>query len=287
MDTQLVINELIQVVTDIINFIPRLLNGLIVLLIGYLIAALLRAVLRFILRRLRFDAWTDRRGLGDALRGLGINRALSDIVAQIVFILVILSFTITATRLMGLEPVAIVLQQVLAYLPTAIAALIVFLVGSIAARFVGDVVNTIASGSGLGYHGRVGRLVKYLINVFVAVLALGTLGVETAVLITAITICLAAFGLALGLALGLGARHVVYQILAGFYTRQHFVEGQTIVVQEVQGEVRSVGGTNTVMNTPTGVVVVPNSLLFESVVQSPQRPTTGAAPQQPGESTTQ
>jgi hypothetical protein len=68
---------------------------------------LLDWMLRFILKRVRFDAWVDQRGLGDALHGLGIARPLSDVAAQIVFILVILSFTITATRLMGLEPVAI------------------------------------------------------------------------------------------------------------------------------------------------------------------------------------
>lgn len=276
MDVQLVINQLIQVLTDIINFIPQLINGLIVLLIGYLIAAIFRLVLRFILQRLRFDAWMDQRSVSDTLRGLGITVPLSRIAAQIVFFLIILSFVITATRLMGLEPVAAVLEQVLAYLPTAVAALIVFLIGSIAARFVGHVVNTLASGSGLGYGGRIGRLVQYLITIFVVVLALGTLGVETAVLIMAITIFLAAFGLALGLALGLGARHVVYQILAGFYTRQRFLEGQTIAVQEVQGEVSSVGGTNTVVTTTTGIIVIPNSVLFESIVQSPQPPAPGA-----------
>jgi small-conductance mechanosensitive channel len=194
-----------------------------------------------------------------------------------------LSFTITATRLMGLEPVAVVLEQILAYLPSAVAALIVFLAGSIAARFVGDVVNMIASGSGIGYSGRVGRLVQYLITIFVAVLTLSTLGVETAVLITSITVLLAAFGLALGLALGLGARQIVYQILAGFYTRQRFAEGQTIVVQEIQGEVSSVGGTNTVVTTATGIVVIPNSVVFESIVESPHRPPPSAAPQEPSQ----
>jgi small-conductance mechanosensitive channel len=283
MDVQVVVNQLIQVVTDIINFIPRLLSGLIVLLIGYVIAAIIRWMLRFILKRLRFDAWIDQRGLGDALRGLGIARPLSDVAAQIVFILVILSFTITATRLMGLEPVAVVLEQILTYLPSAVAALIVFLAGSIAARIVGDVVNMIASGSGIGYSGRVGRLVQYLITIFVAVLALSTLGVETAVLITSITVFLAAFGLALGLALGLGARQIVYQILAGFYTRQRFVEGQTIVVQEIRGEVSSVGGTNTVVTTATGIVVIPNSLVFESIVESPQGSAPDTATQKPSQ----
>jgi RNA polymerase sigma factor (sigma-70 family) len=118
--------------------------------------------------------------------------------------------------------------------------------------------------------------------VVVAVLTLSTLGVETAVLITSITVLLAAFGLALGLALGLGARPIAYQILAGFYMRQRFVEGQTIVVQEIRGEVSSVGGTNTVVTTATGIVVIPNSIVFESIVASPQGSAPGA-PEKPSQ----
>jgi hypothetical protein len=72
---------------------------------------------------------------------------------------------------------------------------VVFLIGSLAARFVGDIVTTIATGADVGYARRLGRMVHYLLMIFVVVLALGTLGIETAILITAITIMIAAFGM--------------------------------------------------------------------------------------------
>ena len=37
MTFQPVIDALIKIITDIINFIPRLVNGLIILLVGYLV----------------------------------------------------------------------------------------------------------------------------------------------------------------------------------------------------------------------------------------------------------
>ena len=77
---------------------------------------------------------------------------------------------------------------------------------------------------------------------------------------------------AFGLALGLGARGVVYNILAGYYMRQRFSVGQPIAYFDVRGEVSAVGGVSTVVRTGDGDGVAPNSALLESVVRSPRPP---------------
>jgi small-conductance mechanosensitive channel len=272
MDFQIVIAALTKIVTDIIDFIPRLIYGTIILLIGTLVALLVRAVLRFVLRRLHFDPLVERTGITGTLRGLGIKTPLSDIVAQTIFALLLLSFLITAARLMGLDPVARVLEQLLIFLPNLIAAVIVFLVGGIVAKFLGDLVAGVVRGAGLTYASRIGSLVQYLISLFVVILALSTMGLDTSILVTAVTILLAAFGLALALALGFGARTVVQHILAGYYMRQRFTVGQLLTLDQTRGAVSNIGTVNTVVTTPTGDVVIPNRLLVESIVESPRPP---------------
>lgn len=270
MNFQVVIDALTKIVTDIINFIPNLVNGLIILVIGYLIARIVRWVLATVLARLKFDPLIERTGITGSLRGLGVKTPLSWILAQTIFTFLLLSFLITSTRLMGLEAVARLLEQLLGFLPNAIAAVVIFLLGGVAAQFVGNLVASVGALSGLSYATRVGRIVQYMISVFVVVLALGQLGVDTAILVTAITIIIAAFGLAVGLALGLGARGVVYNILAGYYLRQRFPSGQPIALADVRGEVSGVGSVNTLVRTPEGDVLVPNSALLESTVRSPR-----------------
>jgi small-conductance mechanosensitive channel len=278
MDFQIVIAALTKIATDIIDFIPRLIYGTIILLIGTLLSLLVRAVLRFLLRRLHFDPLVERTGITGTLRGLGIKTPLSDIVAQTVFALLLLSFLITASRLMGLEPVARVLEQLLIFLPNLIAAVIVFLVGGIFAKFLGDLVGGVVRSAGLSYASRIGSLVQYLISLFVVILALGTLGLDTSILVTAVTIMLAAFGLALALALGFGARSLVQHILAGYYMRQRFTVGQLLTLDQTRGAVSNIGTVNTLVTTPDGDVVIPNSLLVESIVQSPRPPAPPAEP---------
>lgn len=272
MDFQLVIDSLTKIITDIINFIPNLINGLIILLVGVLIARLIRFVLRFTLERLRFDALAERWGVTAALRGLGVRLPLSRILAQIVFALLLLSFLITATRLMGLEAVARLLEQLLLFLPNIIAATIIFVLGGMAAQFAGGVVGTALATSGVANAARVGGFLRYLITIFVIILALGQLGVDTAMLVTALTIVIAAFGLALGLALGLGARSVVGHILAGFYLRQRFPPGSRLAVGEVRGAVLSIGPVNTELDSDGVRLVLSNSALLEATVRAEPAP---------------
>jgi small-conductance mechanosensitive channel len=278
MDVQVVIDSLTRIVVDIINFIPNLINGLIILLVGYLIARLVRWLLATVLQRLRFDPLVERSGISGSLRGLGVKTPLSQIVAQTIFVLLLLSFLITATRLMALEAVAQLLEQLLIFLPNAIAALIVFLLGGIVAKFMGDLVTSIGSGAGLSYARRLGRIVQYLISVVVVVLALDVLGIDTSLLVTALTILIGAFGLALGLALGLGARSTVQHVLAGYYLRQRFPVGQPIVFEDVNGEISGIGSVNTVVAGAEGSVIIPNARLLHALVSIPPRPSSAEPP---------
>lgn len=267
MSFQIVLDTLTKIITDIINFIPNLINGLIIFIVGYVVARLVGWITGWTLRHLRFDPLVERTGITGSLRGLGVKTPMSQIVSQIIYFLLLLSFMISSTRLMGLEAVAHLLEQLLNFLPKAVAAVIVFLLGGIVAKFMGDLVTNLAKGSGLAYGSRVGAAVQYLISIFVAVIALGVLGVDTTLLVTALTITIAAFGLAMGLALGLGARTVVQHVLAGYYLRQRLPIGQAIELNQLRGQVRSIGGVNTVVQADDRSTLIPNSLLLESVVE--------------------
>ncbi|GAC1641255.1 MAG: hypothetical protein NVS4B8_09430 [Herpetosiphon sp.] len=272
MNTKILIDALTQIIVDIINFFPRLVNGLIILVIGLLIARVARWLLRTILRRIKFDPLVERTGITGSLRGLQIKTPLSEVIAQVTFVLLLLSFLITATRLMGLEPVARLLEQLIAFLPNTIAAVIIFLLGGIVANFVGNLVTTMGTSAGLRFAGRLGRTIQYIISVFIVILALNQLGINTALLVTTVTILIAAFGLAVSLAFGLGARGVVQHILAGYYLRRRFVTGQQIVFAGVAGELGGVGVVNILVSGANGDTVVPNQTLLEALVETPRPP---------------
>lgn len=280
MTFQPVIDTLIKIITDIINFIPRLVNSLIILLVGYLISVFVRWLLRFILRQLRLDQLAERTGINNALHGLGVRAALSEILAQIVFFFLLLSFAISAVSLMGLTAVADLLQSVLHFIPRAISAAILVVFGSMLARFLGNTITAVANNVNITYGKALGKIIEYAIVAFVIVLAISTLGVDTTVLTTSLTITIAAAGLAIALTFAWGAREAARNVIAGFYVRQNFRPGQRLTLGEYSGKVRSTVGAYTVLETTdeqgneNGTVSLPNTLLLQGAVRGQEETTT-------------
>lgn len=269
MNFQIVIDSLTKIFRDILNFIPNLINGLIILFIGYLISLFVRWIVSFVLRRVKFDELIEKTGLTGSLTMLGIKTPLSKIFSHTVFILLLLSFLITSSRIMGLEPVAQLFERLLAFVPTLIAALIFFLIGGLVAQFVGSTVTALAAGSGISNAPRLGKIIQFLIVLFVVIISLGIMGLDTALLVTSVTIIIAAFGLAFGLALGLGAKRIVQHILAGYYIKQRFQNGQAVSFEQISGTIGSIGSVNTTVQNTEKTAVFPNELLLESIVLSP------------------
>ncbi len=266
-----VLNSLIQIVTQILDFIPRLVNGLIILIVGYLISAFIRWLLRFIFRRVHLDQLMDRAGITNTMRSLGIRASISEILAQIIFFFLLLSFATSAFSLMGLTTVSNLLQNILQFIPKAISAAILVILGSMLARFLGNTITTVADNVNITYGKALGKIIEYAIVAFVMVLAVSTLGIDTTILTTSFTIIVAAAGLAIALTFALGSRESARNVIAGHYVRQNFRPGQHISLGDYSGTIRTTAGAYTVLDTANAsgensTISLPNSMLIESAV---------------------
>jgi small-conductance mechanosensitive channel len=268
MDFQPVLDSLTKIITDILNFIPRLINGLIILIVGYLICLIVRAILRFIFRRVRLAQLADKSGVTNALRGLGITTPIPEILAQVVFFFLLISFATAAVTLMGLAAVAELLENLLRFIPRAISAGILLVFGSMLARFLGNTIAALAGNTNITYGGALGKIIEYAIVAFTAVLAISTLGVDTTILTTSFTIIVAAAGLAIALTFGLGSRDAARNVLAGYYVRQTFRPGQEVTVGEHTGRITTIAGAFTTLevtdaDNTTRQITIPNTLLMQ------------------------
>lgn len=295
MSFQPVIDALTKILSDIINFIPRFVNGLIILIIGYLISLLVRWIVRLILREIRFDHLTQRTGITNALETLGVRIPLSEVIAQIIFFFLLLSFATSAVGLMGLAAVADLLQSVLRFIPRAISAGIIIIFGSMLARFLGATITAVTENVNITYGKVLGKIIEYAILAFVIVLAISTLGVDTTILTTSLTIIIASAGLAIALTFALGAREAARNVIAGHYVRQNFQPGQQLTLGDYSGRVRSTSGAYTVLETgeegdQQNTISLPNSFLLQNAIKgqdmpqsAPQENTPAGNNEQPGQ----
>ena len=260
-------DTLSAVASDVVAWLPNLGVALLLVLIGWVVARLVQAILAGVLRRLGVDRLAERAQANKFLDQIGMGPSTVDVLARLIFWLILLVFLLGATESLGLSGVVDTLGGLINYLPHVLAAALILLFGGLLSRVLGDAIAGLTDQSGLAGGAALGRVVRYALFAFAIILALQQLGVETTLLTTTTLALIGAAALALAVAFGLGSQQLARNIMAGFHVREEFIIGQEISVGEKQGTLIQIGNAKSKLQTKTGEVSIPNSLLAEEVVE--------------------
>ncbi|MGN5592593.1 mechanosensitive ion channel family protein [Stutzerimonas nitrititolerans] len=252
-------------------FIPRLFGALLVVAVGFLVAKLLDTLLSKLLAKVGLDRLVAGTGMTKLLGRVGIRVPISTLIGKIVYWFVLLIFLVSAAESLGLARVSATLDMLALYVPKVFGAGIILLVGVLLAQLVSGLVRGAAEGVGIDYAGGLARIAQGLIIIISISVAIGQLEVKTELLNYVIAIGLISVGLAGALALGLGSRELVGQILAGIYVRELYEVGQRVRLEalDLEGEIEEIGTAKTLLLTDEGEVVsIANRVLLEQRVGS-------------------
>ncbi len=247
----------------LIAALPSLIHGLIILIVGWIIALVLSKIIGGTLERIGFDGILEKVGVSKLLQRLGITGSVTQILAKAIFWVVILFIVRSASEALGMEDISALVEKIFAFLPRAITAAIILLVGFMAADVIQNAVFARLDGLGIRYAKTLAGLIFGFIIVLVLTVALPQLGVETKLLNATVAIIVGGIALALALALGLGLRELARNIVAGVYARDVYQSGAEI---EVDGKSYRLGGIGPVsakcITDDGSFVVVPNNKLI-------------------------
>jgi hypothetical protein len=255
-------------VSGIIAFTPRLIGALAVLLFGWLLARLVQAVVERSIR-VGLDSILERTGIAQALERTSMTATPSAIVGRVLFWLILIVFIMGASQIVGLDAVSDAIRRVLAYIPNVIAAALVLAAGIFLARLADNLVTSGAAAAGVSYAKSLGSVARGSIIVMVGVVTVEQLGVDTQILITVITVSVAAMAAGLALSFALGSTGVIRGILAGHYLRQILAEGRSVEVAGLRGVVEEVGAVATRFRDGERSWTLPNARLVEELIESP------------------
>jgi hypothetical protein len=197
--------------------LPNILAAIVILFIGWIIARLLKAGVGRLLKAVRFPTLTKRAGIDDFLAKGDVKQTSSELIAVLVYWLVMLIVLVTAVNALGLEVASQLLNQILLYIPNIIVAVIVVAVGLYAANFVAALVRTAAANAGIEEAGLVAALSHWALIIFTFAIALDQLRIGRDIVTNGVLIVFGAAALAAALAIGLGARGVVSEYLSERY----------------------------------------------------------------------
>ncbi|GAA4301466.1 mechanosensitive ion channel family protein [Klenkia terrae] len=149
----------------VIQFVPKLVGFLLILVIGYFIAKALQKVIGKVLEKVGFDNAVERGGIKKALARSQYDA--SDILAKIVFYAVMLFVLSTAFGVFGQNPISDYLSAIIGYLPKVFVAILILVIASAVAAGVKLLVQSALGGLSYG---------KVLANVAsTVILALGVI----------------------------------------------------------------------------------------------------------------
>lgn len=199
------------------EFLPNLLGAVVVFILGILIGNWARLLLIKTLQMIKFETLIQDSKIKGFLLKAEITEKIEEVLGSSLKWLIVLTFFVAATRIIGLTTVSDLLVGVLGYIPSVLSAVIVLTIGVLLAGLVEGLVKGALASVDLKTARLMGKVASYTV-VTVAVLAAFS---ELKIAASFINIIFIGFvsmlALGCGLAIGLGAKDLVSTILADWY----------------------------------------------------------------------
>ena len=199
----------------IMNFIPKFIAGLIILLIGIVVASLVKRVVIELFKALKLEVLLQKYGVPEAKADFSWTNILSEIVRWFIIIL----FLIPAAAIWGLPQVATVLNTFALYLPNVFVAAIIGVVGFVFARLAYDLVLASTRGLSKDSAKTIASTTKWAVVIFTLLAVLNQLGVAADLVRILFTGFVAMVAIAGGIAFGLGGQSSAKQIIEDLHKK--------------------------------------------------------------------
>ncbi|HEU4699100.1 MAG TPA: hypothetical protein VFS40_07970 [Gemmatimonadales bacterium] len=196
-----------------VRAIPRVLGFAVVLIVGWFVASLIAKAVDKLLEMIHFDALAERSGFSGFVRNMGVRTDASSFVADLAKWFVRLITLVVAFDTLGLPAVSGVLQQLLLWLPNLVVALVVLVIGGLAARALSNLVRGSTAEAGFSNPDLLAGVARFAVLAFAVIVAVNQIGVAQTLMNALIIGAIGALSLATGLAFGLGGRDKAARVL--------------------------------------------------------------------------
>lgn len=240
--------------------LPNLLGALALLLLGWLLARVLRALTR------RGAALLDSliaRTIGAARWQIGRSAA---VLGAVVYWVVLLFFVTAATQTLGLQTFTDWLSRLLDYLPTLAAGLLIVAAGYVLSGFVAELVRATATGLADPQRDALARVAQGAMLVMALLVGADQIGLKVTWIAVLAAVLVASLIGGVTLAISLGARGYVANLIGAHYLRQSLQLGQHVRVAGHEGHIVDVTATSLVLETETGRVMLPGRIYHEEAI---------------------
>lgn len=254
-----------RTVEHLLLYLPNIFGAILILLLGWIVAHFLRMIT---VRIASFGGRLLEKSFSKSRVPLvQLSKKSSKIISNVIFWVVILFFLATATNVLGLHTFTTWLAGVVDYLPTVFAGALIIIAGFLVSQVAREVAQAAAVNTEERRRVLIGKIVQ--VGIFTTAILVGA--EQIGIKVTFLVVIVAAIGFALvgavALALSLGARDYVANLIGGHYLRKRYSVGQRIRVAGFEGRILELTETEVVLETTEGRTSLPaNVYNKESIV---------------------
>ena len=219
-----------------LSAIPKIIGFAIIVVVAWLLSALVEKGVAALLRAVKFNDLAARSGLADFVSKMGTGTDSAGMIGLVAKWFIRLIGLVVAFDALGLPAVSDVLRDLLLWLPNVVVALVVLVIGGLAARALSNLVRGATAEAGISNSNLLAKVASALVWAFAIVVAVNQIGIATTLVNTLFMAFVGAIALGLGLAFGLGGRETAGQILSKWYATAQDKGPQIARAAEVGGQ---------------------------------------------------
>jgi small-conductance mechanosensitive channel len=246
------------------QYLPSILGAFLLLLIGWIVARILRTLA--IRAAIIVDRMIARMSTGSSTERAKLPQSSAKILGSIVFWVVLLFFITASTQVLGLSAFTAWLAGVVNYMPTLFAGALIVVAGFLLSRLARDLVVATSAIAGARQRELLGRTVQALILVTALLVGADQIGIKVTFLVVIAAAAGGTIAASVALALSLGARNYVANLIGGHHLRQTFSVGQNIKMAGFEGRILEFTPVSVVLETEEGRVTLPAKLYGEEPI---------------------
>jgi hypothetical protein len=199
------------------GFLPNLLGFLVLLLIGFIVAKLVSTAVQKALEKTGLDRKLQESDANKYVDMVMSGAKPSRGIARVVFWVIFAFFLFSAIGALGIPALTTFMNDVLAYLPNIIVAIVIFVVAAIIAGAVAAGVARVMGDTPTGKI--VASVLPALVMIIALFMILEQLMIAEEIVRIAFAATMFAFALGLALAFGLGGREIAGRMLEDAYRK--------------------------------------------------------------------
>ncbi len=244
-----------DVAASVIAYVPQLAGALLLLLIGWLAARLTRVVL--VRGAGALSAAVTRLTPRRMARRMAVSRQALDLFGNVGFWAVLLLFVAAAAEAAALPVLSSWLDQIVAFMPRALAAAAIILLGWVLSGIARDAVTAPLSAAGMSHAGFVGVTIQATVLTASIIVGTSQIGIDVTFLTIIAATALGSILISFAVAFALGARDLVANLIGIQQMRTRFLVGQTVRIGDCEGEIVEFTPNAVVIDTEDGTLHVP------------------------------